>query len=85
MKTMSLNENLKMVLTVITILIIIFALVGNYYIGNYRLSAMEKRIELRENKVDRKNNLTEERINKLEVELSSINTKLDFLVDQYKK
>lgn len=75
------NENLKMILTVITILIVIFALVGNYYVGNYRLNAMEKKMELRETKED----LREDRIKKLEVELSSINTKLDFLIEQYKK
>jgi len=68
-----LNGNLKTILTILSILIIIASLIGNYFVGNYRLNAMEKKVAINEIK-----------LNKLQIELSSINTKLDFLVDQYK-
>jgi hypothetical protein len=64
------NENLKMVLTVITIAIIIFGLIGNYYIGNYRLTELEKAGKDRES-----------RLKFVEMQMSQINAKLDILLE----
>jgi len=74
-----LNGNLKTILTIISIIIILFGLIGNYYVGNYRLNEVEKRSQDRE-----------ARLQMLEKQIVEINTKLDILLqhsgllDQYR-
>jgi len=74
-----LNGNLKTILTIISITIILFGLIGNYYVGNYRLNEVEKRSQDRE-----------ARLQMLEKQIVEINTKLDILLqhsgllDQYR-
>jgi len=65
-----LNGNLKAILTTISILIILFGLIGNYYVGNYRLNEVEKGAQDRE-----------QRIQLLERQMVEINVKLDILLE----
>ena len=46
-----LNGNLKTILTTISIIIILFGLIGNYYVGNYRLNEVEKGAQDREQRI----------------------------------
>lgn len=70
MKKPILNENLKTILTAISIIIILFSLIGNYYVEDYRLNQVEKGAQDREH-----------RLQFLEKQMIEINVKLDILLE----
>jgi len=73
MRSISINGNLKSLVTIVTVIILLAGLIGNIYFSGYRQDKFETNIEK-----------IETRVQYLEIQVSQINIKLDILIENAK-
>ena len=73
MRSISINGNLKSLVTIVTVIILLAGLIGNIYFSGYRQDKFETNIEK-----------IETRVQYLEIQVSQINVKLDILIENAK-